>query len=135
MHGDDLIDVFGIPFRHPEKYKSKNEENEEKKSKEKDSLNEEQTLSERVMWTIGNFSKYGNTTANWQQAKADNLTAFIFNGTSSFDNNKNMNFTPPTCVKFFKLMKDYTMRIMRGKTEIKKKPNGQQKGLFSTHKK
>uniref|UniRef100_A0A0K0FDR1 Uncharacterized protein n=1 Tax=Strongyloides venezuelensis TaxID=75913 RepID=A0A0K0FDR1_STRVS len=109
--------------------KQKQKKQKEKQQKKRDSLNEEQTLSERVMWTIGNFSKYGNTTANWQQAKADSLTAFILNGTSSFDDNKKINFTPPTCVKFFKLMKDYTMRLM--KAEMKKKTNEQQKGLFS----
>uniref|UniRef100_A0A0N5BIU5 Carboxylic ester hydrolase n=1 Tax=Strongyloides papillosus TaxID=174720 RepID=A0A0N5BIU5_STREA len=108
MHGDDLIDIFGIPFRHPEKYKINDEK-------------EEQKLSEQVMWTIGNFSKYGNTTSKWEKTKPSNLTAFIFNGTDSFNSPTNKNFTPPTCIEFSKLMQNYMTRIKKMIEEMKKK--------------
>uniref|UniRef100_A0A0N5CIJ6 Acetylcholinesterase n=1 Tax=Strongyloides papillosus TaxID=174720 RepID=A0A0N5CIJ6_STREA len=132
MHGDDLIDIFGIPFRHPEKYKNKTNEKEKKTEESKngeESLDEEQKLSEQVMWTIGNFSKYGNTTFVWEEAKPRNLTAFIFNGTESFSSPKNKNFTPPTCIEFSKLIHNYTTRIRKEMMERmeKKKEEAKEK--------
>uniref|UniRef100_A0A0N5BHL9 Acetylcholinesterase n=1 Tax=Strongyloides papillosus TaxID=174720 RepID=A0A0N5BHL9_STREA len=126
MHGDDLIDIFGIPFRHPEKYKINGESNGEN-GNSKDSVREEQTLSEHVMWAIGNFSKYGNPKNHWENATSSSLRSFIFNGTLSFVNITHQNFTPPTCIEFAKLMRNVTTRIKTEMEEMKKKKEEEMK--------
>uniref|UniRef100_A0A0K0FS34 COesterase domain-containing protein n=1 Tax=Strongyloides venezuelensis TaxID=75913 RepID=A0A0K0FS34_STRVS len=137
MHGDDLVNIFGIPFRHPEKYKCENKEkeeknkernkregvnkNKEKKTKCKDSVEEEQNYSEQVMWAIGNFSKTGKPNTVWEKASEDSLRSFIFNGTSSFVHITHQNFTPPTCNEFFNLMKQFMIRKMQSQAKTSKK--------------
>uniref|UniRef100_A0AAF5DQ73 Carboxylesterase type B domain-containing protein n=1 Tax=Strongyloides stercoralis TaxID=6248 RepID=A0AAF5DQ73_STRER len=94
MHGDDLIDIFGIPFRHPEKYNNK-------------ILKHEQDYSDNVMWRIGNFTKNGDATSLWNKLNISSREpqALVFNMTS-IRGNKTLytNVTPPTCIKLFKLI-------------------------------
>ncbi|CEF61651.1 Hypothetical protein SRAE_0000076600, partial [Strongyloides ratti] len=97
--GDDLIDIFGIPFRHPEKY-------------EKDILQHEQDYSENVMWAIGNFTNYGNTTKDWNKLNTTESKAFVFNGqlgqTRTSPQYKNV--TPSTCTEFYKILVQSILR-------------------------
>uniref|UniRef100_A0A0N5CDL2 Carboxylic ester hydrolase n=1 Tax=Strongyloides papillosus TaxID=174720 RepID=A0A0N5CDL2_STREA len=105
MHGDDLIDIFGIPFRHPEKY-------------DKYILKNEKHYSEHVMWAIGNFSKRGNPTVKWQKLTSEKSKALIFNGTLSFDKNLlHKNVTLSTCNEFFKVLSQYISRKMNEKNK------------------
>ncbi|CEF71286.1 Acetylcholinesterase [Strongyloides ratti] len=92
MHGDDLIDIFGIPFRCPEKYAQ-------------GIWQREKDYSENVMWAIGNFTNYGNTTTVWYKLNATEPKAFVFNGqlgqTGTSPQYKNV--TPLTCTEYDKL--------------------------------
>lgn len=94
MHGDDLIAMFGIPFRHPENYTNI-------------TVSDEQDYSARVMWRIGNFTKDGNVTSLWKKLNVSSLEpqALVFNMTS-IRGNKTLytNVTTPSCMKLFQLM-------------------------------
>ncbi|CEF61640.1 Carboxylesterase, type B domain-containing protein [Strongyloides ratti] len=104
MHGDDLIDIFGIPFRHPEKY------DEQIRQNEKD-------YSEHVMWAIGNFTTYGKTTNGWKKLDENNTEALEFNGElGEGKTTKHTNVTPSTCTEFNNLFIDYIKWRMYLKT-------------------
>uniref|UniRef100_A0A0K0DZT6 Acetylcholinesterase n=2 Tax=Strongyloides stercoralis TaxID=6248 RepID=A0A0K0DZT6_STRER len=68
MHGDDLIAIFGIPFRHPEKYKNVN-------------ITNEKDYSNEVLLRIGNFTKKGNANLLWKKLNVSNPEAIVFNET------------------------------------------------------
>ncbi|CEF71289.1 Carboxylesterase, type B domain-containing protein [Strongyloides ratti] len=99
MHGDDLIDIFGIPFRHPEKYNTS-------------ILEREKKYSENVMWAIGNFTTYGNTTSVWNKLNATESKALVFNGELGQPGKTPpyTNVTPPTCTEFYKILVQSILR-------------------------
>uniref|UniRef100_A0A0K0EB38 Acetylcholinesterase n=1 Tax=Strongyloides stercoralis TaxID=6248 RepID=A0A0K0EB38_STRER len=95
MHGDDLIAMFGTPFRHPEKYINIT------------NVTLEQNYSDNVMWRIGNFTENGNATSLWKKLNASSLEpqALVFNETLK-DGSEPLytNVTTLTCKKFLKLI-------------------------------
>ncbi|CEF71293.1 Acetylcholinesterase [Strongyloides ratti] len=95
MHGDDLNDIFGIPFRHPEKY-------------EKDILQHEKDYSENVMWAIGNFTKNGDITTIWNKLDSTDPKALVLNGELGQEGKekKYTTVTPSTCTEFYNLIKE-----------------------------
>uniref|UniRef100_A0A0K0EA60 COesterase domain-containing protein n=1 Tax=Strongyloides stercoralis TaxID=6248 RepID=A0A0K0EA60_STRER len=95
MHGDDLVAIFGIPFRHPEKYINKTNVN----------VTLEQEYSDRVMWRIGNFTKSGNVTSLWKKLNASNPKALAFNMSSIRGNETLYTYVmPPSCIKLAQLI-------------------------------
>ncbi|CEF61658.1 Carboxylesterase, type B domain-containing protein, partial [Strongyloides ratti] len=98
MHGDDLNDIFGIPFRHPEKY-------------DRQILQDEKDYSEMVMWAIGNFTKEGKTTDGWNKIDTTNHKAFVLYGKlGEGEEKKYTDVTPPTCTEFYKLYEESVKR-------------------------
>uniref|UniRef100_A0A0K0EB39 Acetylcholinesterase n=2 Tax=Strongyloides stercoralis TaxID=6248 RepID=A0A0K0EB39_STRER len=93
MHGDDLIAMFGIPFRHPEKYINIT------------NVTLEQNYSDNVMWRIGNFTRKSNITSWWKKLNVSNPEALVFNRTLK-DKSEPIytNVTPPTCIELLKLI-------------------------------
>ncbi|CEF71296.1 Acetylcholinesterase [Strongyloides ratti] len=93
MHGDDLNDIFGIPFRHPEKYKN-------------EILQREKDYSENVMWAIGNFTKDGSTITTWNKIDVNDPKGLIFNGELGQEETtvQYTVVTPSTCTEFYNLI-------------------------------
>ncbi|CEF71299.1 Acetylcholinesterase [Strongyloides ratti] len=112
MHGDDLIDIFGIPFRHPDKYDDK-------------ILQHEKVNSEHVMWAIGNFTNSGNPTTVWKKLDENNSEALVLNGElgQTETSLQYKNVTPSTCTEFYKLISKSYQRKMMLKTLTTTPPN------------
>lgn len=101
MHGDDITDIFGTPFRHPEKYP-------------KEILQKEQDYSKKVMTAIGKFMKDGNPSDKWKKGTGDAPDALALDGELNFDTTTNfVKFRPTTCDEFDKLMKGSIMWKMQ----------------------
>ncbi|CEF71301.1 Acetylcholinesterase [Strongyloides ratti] len=101
MHGDDLIDIFGIPFRHPDKY-------------DNETLEREKVYSENVMWAIGNFTKNGEKQSVWKKLNVSHPEALVFNGELGQEGKTTQyaNATPSTCTEFYKLFQESLKRRM-----------------------
>ncbi|CEF71303.1 Acetylcholinesterase [Strongyloides ratti] len=110
MHGDDLIDIFGIPFRHSDKY-------------DKNILEREKVNSEHVMWAIGNFTKEGNIPNVWNKLNVSDPKALEFNGELGQPGTtvQYKNVTPSTCTEFYNLFQEsmlYKMSLLKSTTTL-----------------
>ncbi|CEF70611.1 Acetylcholinesterase [Strongyloides ratti] len=106
MHGDDLIDIFGIPFRHPEKYDEK-------------ILEKEKSYSDNVMWTIGNFTSTGNPSLYWEKYTPNNTKSLDFNGKLDLSKtSKHVDAIPSTCIEISKIIKKLITVNFKVKTTL-----------------
>uniref|UniRef100_A0A0N5CHT2 Acetylcholinesterase n=1 Tax=Strongyloides papillosus TaxID=174720 RepID=A0A0N5CHT2_STREA len=101
MFGQDLIYIFGYPFRHPEKYT--NEE-----------LEKEKKFSEKLMEHIRKFVRFGDLDETWQEFKSNSTKALVINEHFlETSDRKYVHALSRTCKSFDKIISSFVSRNVK----------------------
>uniref|UniRef100_A0A0K0FV27 Carboxylic ester hydrolase n=1 Tax=Strongyloides venezuelensis TaxID=75913 RepID=A0A0K0FV27_STRVS len=106
MYGQDLLYLFGYPFRHPEKYTS-------------ETLEEEKKFSEKLMGYIKKFVSFGDLGETWQEFNSNSTKTLVINEHFlETSDRKYVNALSRTCKSFDMIISSFVSRNV--KTFVKK---------------